>query len=352
MTLQIDDEKFFGELGRVASAVGTKPFYELMLDCVGMLFPWEINMVMRYSQHSQPTYMVAGSSPKYIFNLYQSGYYRLDPYYNYWRTKSRGGVLTIREASPGGTETSDYFNFFLPKTQMLDDLGIMLPVVGGAAVGLFYERKTFFEQEELDRVRKLFPALNGLHRAHQRSLLSSISVDSQRVPDKVLPTTYKIIDHEGRAVYASNAWLKAEEEAPGLLDFLGSLMEKPEHSPQSTPFGLLSVERLDEEFLLAPGGWLCALDRDAAALPPIPFQEATDSFLPDQLTPRERQIVELVLSGYPNSKIAEKLEISEGTIKNHRKRLYYKLDITTERELFLQFLEHLSAAGVSADVTP
>lgn len=351
MTLRLEDDKFFGELGKVASAVGTRHFYEQMLTWVGSLFDWELNMVMRYSQHSIPIYLVPGSSPKYVVNLYQSGYYRLDPYYNYWRSKGRGGVLTIREASPEGEENSEYFNFFLPKSQMLDDLGILLPVVGGAAVGLFYERKTFFEQAEVDLVRKLFPTLNGLHRAHQRSLLSSISVESPRTPDKMLPFHYKIMDRDGRTVYASAAWQKSEADSPGLLDFMRSLMEKPEHSPQSTPFGLLSIEMLDKEFALAPGGWLCALDPESAALPPIPFKEAIDTFLPNRLTPRERQIVELVLSGYPSAKIAEKLEVSEGTIKNHRKRLYYKLDITSERELFLQFLEHLSAAGVSADVT-
>jgi DNA-binding CsgD family transcriptional regulator len=29
------------------------------------------------------------------------------------------------------------------------------------------------------------------------------------------------------------------------------------------------------------------------------------------------------------------------TVKNHKKRLYAKLDITTERELFLNFVSHL-----------
>ncbi|TGQ88614.1 response regulator transcription factor, partial [Mesorhizobium sp. M1C.F.Ca.ET.204.01.1.1] len=29
-----------------------------------------------------------------------------------------------------------------------------------------------------------------------------------------------------------------------------------------------------------------------------------------------------------------------GTVKNHRRRIYEKLDITTERELFLQFFQH------------
>ena len=47
--------------------------------------------------------------------------------------------------------------------------------------------------------------------------------------------------------------------------------------------------------------------------------------------------MQLVLSGYPTATIASKLGISVGTTKNHRRKIYQKLDITTERELFLQY---------------
>ena len=59
------------------------------------------------------------------------------------------------------------------------------------------------------------------------------------------------------------------------------------------------------------------------------------------LTPRETEVVRLSLIGAPNALIAKKLGVSIGTVKNHRWRLYYKLDITTERELFRLFLSTL-----------
>ena len=59
-----------------------------------------------------------------------------------------------------------------------------------------------------------------------------------------------------------------------------------------------------------------------------------------ELSPRERELVELVMAGFPTTVIAERLGITVGTVKNHRRRIYGKLDITTERELFLQFFEH------------
>ena len=60
-----------------------------------------------------------------------------------------------------------------------------------------------------------------------------------------------------------------------------------------------------------------------------------------ELSNRERQLVGLILAGYPTALIARRLSISVGTVKNHRLRIYRKLDITTERELFLQYFEQL-----------
>ncbi len=58
-----------------------------------------------------------------------------------------------------------------------------------------------------------------------------------------------------------------------------------------------------------------------------------------ELSARERELVQLVLAGYPTAAIASRLGITVGTTKNHRRHIYEKLDITTERELFLQFFE-------------
>ena len=56
----------------------------------------------------------------------------------------------------------------------------------------------------------------------------------------------------------------------------------------------------------------------------------------------------LVLEGHPSATIAKRLGIGRGTVKNHRRRLYDKLDITTERELFLRYLEWLAQSDPAA----
>lgn len=53
----------------------------------------------------------------------------------------------------------------------------------------------------------------------------------------------------------------------------------------------------------------------------------------DDLTPREREILQLVVEGYTNREIAEMLTLSIKTIKTHRLNLMQKLDIHDRGEL-------------------
>ena len=53
----------------------------------------------------------------------------------------------------------------------------------------------------------------------------------------------------------------------------------------------------------------------------------------DQLTPRERDVAQLVIAGWTNAEIADKLFISESTVKSHVKRIYEKLDVANRATL-------------------
>lgn len=81
---------------------------------------------------------------------------------------------------------------------------------------------------------------------------------------------------------------------------------------------------------------------------PLDFEAAIAAFQPGLLTAREREIVRLALSGLANEAIARRLSVTVGTVKNHRKRIHAKLDITSERELFSLFLGHLAGLDPSA----
>jgi NarL family two-component system response regulator LiaR len=48
----------------------------------------------------------------------------------------------------------------------------------------------------------------------------------------------------------------------------------------------------------------------------------------DRLTPREREVLELIGRGFPNKRIAQRLELSEKTVKTHVSHVLAKLGVT------------------------
>ena len=62
----------------------------------------------------------------------------------------------------------------------------------------------------------------------------------------------------------------------------------------------------------------------AAATPPQAPVRAAD--LPDGLTPREAEVLGLIAAGFTNREIAERLVVSEATVKTHINHVFAKID--------------------------
>lgn len=56
------------------------------------------------------------------------------------------------------------------------------------------------------------------------------------------------------------------------------------------------------------------------------------------LTPRERQIAELICQGLRNGSIAKTLRITPGTVKTHTRNIYRKVHVTSKIAMLLKFL--------------
>ena len=80
-------------------------------------------------------------------------------------------------------------------------------------------------------------------------------------------------------------------------------------------------------------------------------QEAAANFGRTVLTPRERDVVTLILRGYSTKSISQALGISPGTVKVHRENIYGKLGISSQAELFNLFIASVSVTegGAGAD---
>jgi DNA-binding NarL/FixJ family response regulator len=51
------------------------------------------------------------------------------------------------------------------------------------------------------------------------------------------------------------------------------------------------------------------------------------------LAPREREVVRLVIEGYSNDQIAERMQIRRQTVKNHLSRIYARCGVATRVQL-------------------
>ncbi|MEH6569026.1 MAG: helix-turn-helix transcriptional regulator [Halioglobus sp.] len=74
-------------------------------------------------------------------------------------------------------------------------------------------------------------------------------------------------------------------------------------------------------------------------------QSVLQQFGTSYLTPRERDVAQLVLKGYPSKLAARELGISAQTEQVHRKNIYQKLGLSSHNELFSLFFDALVQPG-------
>jgi DNA-binding NarL/FixJ family response regulator len=79
------------------------------------------------------------------------------------------------------------------------------------------------------------------------------------------------------------------------------------------------------------------IDQDTAtrAFRSVLDRESAEHLIAEALTPRELEIVRMVAQGLRNKAIAERLGISEGTVKVHLHNIYDKLGVDGRMELLL-----------------
>jgi DNA-binding NarL/FixJ family response regulator len=99
-----------------------------------------------------------------------------------------------------------------------------------------------------------------------------------------------------------------------------------------TPDELISAVREVQQ-----GG--APMSREIARKVIVSFQEpiiATAEV--EGLSPREREILELLAEGFPNKEIASRLGLTDGTVRWHLRHVYHKLHVRSRTEAALKFL--------------
>lgn len=70
------------------------------------------------------------------------------------------------------------------------------------------------------------------------------------------------------------------------------------------------------------------------------------------LTPREREILELVAEGLTNGEIGTRLHLSRNTVKNHLVRLMEKMCVDNRTKLAVQFIQIKNAQKLTQAEAP
>jgi DNA-binding CsgD family transcriptional regulator len=255
----VSEVKIWEPLARAVAATGTERHVDCLIDLIGADIPHDLVTVTRYSATRMPEFVKHRRFSDAMVRRYLENYYVYDPFYAYWRTHRRLGVVPLRTLADDEVKRGQYMAEFLSQSAISDEVGVLLDDGGDWCLGIFLDRSGQpFRETEIVRLEERFQVFAALHAQDTKT----------RGPDF------------------------ARTQSPSA----------PGASPERAP-------------------------NVPAALWP-------------ELSARERELVQLILAGHPTATIAQKLGITVGTVKNHRGRIYEKLDITTERELFLQFFDH------------
>jgi DNA-binding NarL/FixJ family response regulator len=80
--------------------------------------------------------------------------------------------------------------------------------------------------------------------------------------------------------------------------------------------------------------------RDAPAETPAAAAGASAGSATDELTAREREVLELISAGLTNEEIAAELVVTAGTVKTHVNHIYFKLDVRNRTEAVIFAFDH------------
>jgi DNA-binding CsgD family transcriptional regulator len=337
----------------VIESVGTAVFYDRVLCLLDERIQCERRLVMKYSRYARPEIVVNASLDAAAVAVYLDSLYRLDPLLRLVRSEAQRPVVTYREIRLVDHENAFYDEIFR-SGRVLDELAILLPTLGGACVALCFDRDDgHFGSHEVQWASMLYPILRKTHDLHVRTALSrglnSLFGDGQA---GILALTA-----DGTVIYRNDAWKHVARGADE-----AAIVARTLASPEGAPTEIGACVGHWSWMEPAPGPQGGAGPRSCRT---VFLEERSPGYIDRNikgvlagfiaahgLSSRESQILEKMMRGYPTAAISSKLGLSAGTVKNYKRRLYDKLDITHEREVFPLFIQHLLGGAEAPAAVP
>lgn len=330
------------DLPGVLEAIGRQDFYDSLVRAVAAFIGSDRYLVLRYARYAKPKFLVNNAMPPEAMKSYLDRFYRIDPLLRMAREGTSHTVITFGELRQNAQDTLFYDEMYRT-AQISDELVFFLPVFGGVNIAVCLDRTNrHFSPQDLVLARQVFPILNQLHYLHTNQTMLTRTVHTLEQPGLAM----MVLDTERNVLFRNAVWRdrvsqKQQTEFTAMVD-----LDAP-GSMRIADNLILHWDHLGAFNAIAPGGITITVEEVSPGV--IDFSQTNwkDRFATNyDLTPREIDIVSQLMNGQTTSRIAASLRISAGTVRNHKYRLYMKLDITTERELFSILFDEM--VGLSA----
>lgn len=333
---RIDAPDWFAHAGEVIKSIGTDHFHRELIRLLEASIRSEAVWIIRYSGEALPDVVYTHNVSDHARAVYLEQCGGVDPFSRRWKAKREAGVFTLESLRDDSVEYLLYTKLFLPAAQVEDELGVFFPVTGHNCFAFFLERERGqFTRADIERARLMYPALASFYRAHLGWLFNELRYTDRPEATGLINRPTLIADRTGQTVYSNAAWSELADRHPLIAARVETAREG---QPAAIAIDdlLLKDEALGADFPLAPGGRMFVIERR----PANGGAEAADGVANvfKIFSPRERDILDLVMQGATTAEISERLKIGVGSVKNCKMRLYRKADVATERALVSKFM--------------
>jgi DNA-binding CsgD family transcriptional regulator len=342
---QTANASLYMPLADILGAIGRPHFYRTLADQLSKLLGCDRYLVMRYSHFAKPAFLINNFMPVAVEDLYRQDLYCLDPLYGMVRGGTQLKVSTLREVR-NHKGIGEYCDALFQYAGIYDELAMMLPLFGGLVIAICFDNESApFEVDSVALALEVYPVIEQANRLH---LARSLPGGGYGLLDGH-STAVKVTTSDREPVYQNDAWTDIESSAlrPDIDRYMQSDFQR-----NVVHFGesVLHGHRLDTDSPVWPNGNIFFVERQSASSTNVDFASVLDAVAQRyRLSPRERDLFKMALQGCDSRRIARRLGLSVGTVKNYKHRLYAKLNISCERELASLLLSFLAGSESGAD---
>ena len=195
-------------------------------------------------------------------------------------------------------------------------------------------------------------ALNPVYNAYLNGAAPGVYRIRDLAPDAYFDSDlYRNMDirrHEDEELgYRTHGWPEGMEEVIVMIPLPGDEMAEVSLSRIRSEGGFddASIVRLRQAHPLIASVYRrlwAHLARGLGPAQPGAIDHLFQGFGRGKLSPRERDVALLILKGHSSESLGYHLGISVATVKTHRQKLYAKLNLSSQQELFAAFLQSLN----------